>query len=302
MLPGRRDVRLPPWTGPETSLPPLLVGGTGRSGTTITGRLLGEHRDYYMIPFEVRFLSDRHGLGDLVAGRSSLAAFRRRLLEKWFHRDPGIGLHEITDERTIRAALRELGEGLRTDPRRAGERFVHRLFDPPALAAGARGWVEMTPGLARVADEVLSILPDARLVHIVRDGRDAACSVAPLPWGPSTIEAGLEWWADSLDQAYAGVAAAPPGRALTVRMEALLATDRNREYERLRAFAGLDDDPGMRAFFETQATADGAHIGRWRKDLTPERADAFDAQYRALAEPLAERWGYELLSGPGSAR
>ena len=287
LVSGRRNAGLPPWTGPQTPLPPLLVGGTGRSGTTITGQLLGQHRDYYMIPFEVRFLSDKHGLSDLVAGRCSLASFRRRLLGRWFDRGPGVGLHEITDKRTIRAAIRELGDGLKTDPRKAGERFVHRLFDPPALAAGARGWVEMTPGLARVADEVLSILPDARLVHIVRDGRDAACSVAPLHWGPPNIEAGLEWWADSLDKAYAGIAAAPAGRTLTVRMEALLVTDRDRQYERLLAFAGLDQDPGMRAFFEEKASADGAHVGRWREDLSPERATAFDAYYRELAGPLA---------------
>ncbi len=301
-MPGRRSDALPSWTGPATTLPPLLVGGTGRSGTTITGRLLGEHRDYHMIPVEVRFLSDRHGLCDLVAGRTTLAAFRRLVLGRWFHRPPGIGLHQIADRRTVRAAIRELGEGLQEDPQLAGRRFVHRLLDPPTLAAGARGWIEMTPGLARVANELLPILPHARLIHIVRDGRDAACSVAPLHWGPDDIDQALDWWADSLAKAYEGVAAAPADRVLSIRMEALLATDRDRQYDRLRAFAGLDDDAAMRAFFETKATAKGAHVGRWREDLVPERAATFDARYRALAEPLAERWGYELLSDSAAAK
>jgi hypothetical protein len=49
---------------------PVFVGGTGRSGTTVMGDLLGKHRDVRTsTPIEIKFLSNRSGLLDVVFGR-----------------------------------------------------------------------------------------------------------------------------------------------------------------------------------------------------------------------------------------
>ena len=141
-LPGSRVARLPEWTGPATTLPPIIVGGTGRSGTTITGRLLGMHPDYHMIPFEVKFLSSKGGLADLLLGRTTIVTFERLLLTKWFDLGRGKGLFQITDPAAIRAATRELDADLDRDPILAARRFVHRLL----RSARRRG---RRPGLAR---------------------------------------------------------------------------------------------------------------------------------------------------------
>jgi hypothetical protein len=50
---------------------PVFVGGTGRSGTTVMGYLLGKHRDVRTsTPIEIKFLSNRSGLLDVVFGRN----------------------------------------------------------------------------------------------------------------------------------------------------------------------------------------------------------------------------------------
>ncbi len=297
-LPGNGIPRLPRWTGPATTIPPIIVGGTGRSGTTVTGRLLGAHPDYFMIPFEVRFLSTKGGLTDLVARRTTTMAFERLLLDQLFDRGYGKGLFQITDRGTIRAAIRELDADLDRDPLAAARRFTHRLLDPPAIAAGARGWIEDTPGTLSVAGHLARILPDARFIHVVRDGRDAACSVTPLRYGPTDLRAALRWWERRLERAYAGAAGIPPERLLTIRMEALLRLRREEEYRRLLDFAGLSDVPALRAFFDQQVSGDRAHIGRWRDDVPDEMRASFLAAYREAADGLAARWGYEPELGP----
>jgi len=292
-VPGIRPPRLPEWTDPATTLPPIIVGGTGRSGTTVTARLLGHHPDYYLIPFEVKFIAGKGGLPDLVAGRTSIEAFERRLLGVWFRRTQDRGLHQITDRGTIQAAVRELDAGLKGDAILAARRFTHRLLDPPAVAAGKGGWIENTPSTIRAAGILTRILPEARLVHMIRDGRDVACSVTNRSWGPGKADEGLRWWARQLERSFEAAAAVGEERVLALRMESLFAYDREASLRRLLAFLGLGDDPAVRTFFEQQATGDRAHIGRWRRDIPPEAQAAFLATYRRASASLAERWGYE---------
>jgi hypothetical protein len=49
-------------------LRPVLVGGTGRSGSTIVGHLLDHHPELTLTrPMEVRFLAGNDGLADALA-------------------------------------------------------------------------------------------------------------------------------------------------------------------------------------------------------------------------------------------
>ena len=69
---------------PERSL--VFVGGTGRSGTHIVGRLLGEHAAFADVPIEARFHCNKRGLPDLLEGRVSFSGFVEKLRDFWWHR------------------------------------------------------------------------------------------------------------------------------------------------------------------------------------------------------------------------
>jgi Sulfotransferase family len=278
--------------------PPVFIGGTGRSGTTITARLLGSHPAYYKTPTESRFISAAGGLCDLAAGRTTLAAFQEAILGRWFHRGPTKGLHLVLHAEQVEAALPILRERLDTDPWAAARAFTRQLLDPLALAAGAEGWIEDTPANAIAARRLLRMFPDMRLVHCVRDGRDVACSVVGFQWGPSDLEAGLEWWAARLERGFRACDRLPPDRVLVVQLEDLVARDRDRQYSRLLEFAHLDDDPAMHGFFADVIDPRAAHIGRWISDVPSERRRAFHAHYaRLVAELVARGRPYDPTAG-----
>jgi Sulfotransferase family len=124
---------------------------------------------------------------------------------------------------------------------------------------------------------------------VVRDGRDVACSVADRFWGPNDVDEALDWWANRLEHGLAACDRLPADRVILVRMEELVAGDREREYRRLLEFLGIDDDPAMRQYFETTVAPGHAHIGRWMEQVPPERREAFEAHHAALLEGMRSR-------------
>ena len=270
-------------------LAPIFVGGSGRSGTTITGRLIGSHPDYHMFPTELKFITVRGGLCDLVEGRTTYRRFEDALFGQWFDRGPNKGLKVVMSQASLEAALPAFRRGLRTDPVAASSEFVHRLLDPIAAANGARGWVEMTPVNAQAARTLIRLFPDMKLVHSVRDGRDVACSVLRFRWGLKDVDAALDWWGVRLERAFAATSTLPDDRLLAVQMEDLSRRDRERQYARLLGFLAFDGEPAVRSFFDTEMTADRAHIGRWRTEVPADRLASFLAHHHELAARLIAR-------------
>lgn len=196
------------------------------------------------------------------------------------------------------------------------EKAARRLRRTLALArrvglVGAVRAVEQTPELAHLVDAVALAFPQARIVHIVRDGRDVVCSLLEQPWlrpgGGRADDAGVPYGAyarfwveperraefesasDARRAAWAWrryVSAARGGRAplIEVRYERLGA-----EPEAVaRELAAALDAPGE-PLAAALRRAHGASVGRYRRDLD-------EAQ---LADVLAEAGG--LLAELGYA-
>ena len=274
--------------GRPARLKPLFVGGTGRSGTHVVARLLGAHPAYYRFASELRFIANPGGLCDLVEGRTDVARFAARMRGPWYGARPAV-LGSTVDAATIEAALGRLEADMAGGADAAAVAFAHDLLDPIAARHGAGAWIEKSPPNVMRAGTLLRLFPDMQLIHSVRDGRDVACSVIRLRWGPTDVEEALDWWARKLERAFAACESLPEGRVCVVQMEDLLTRDRDRQYARLLAFLDLPDDPAMRAYFDASLTPERAHIGRWREDVPAERRAAFDAHYQRLAAGLRAR-------------
>jgi hypothetical protein len=278
---------------PSTAVGPLFVGGTGRSGTTIAAELVGAHPEVALVPIELRFHVDPGGLCDLAAGVVSLEDFQRRMRRRWYERSPSNlggprGLHVIAERPVMRRSLRRLAERYDADPWGACGAYLSDVVRPFRLEQGAGTFVEMTPTNARATDGLFRMLPQARLVHMVRDGRDVAASVARRGWGPDTVEEALVWWADTLITIDAASRRTDPARVLTLRLEALVGPRREEHLARLLDFYGLDEHRAVRQFFDAKLSPDAAHPGSWRVNLTAEEQAGVDRLHDEQLGRLAE--------------
>jgi hypothetical protein len=160
--------------------------------------------------------------------------------------------------------------------------LLESLTAQRAARRGASRWVEKTPRHLEVPELIASTWPQARIVRIVRDPRDAAVSLTRVPFGTPSLLTNLSVLA-RMDEAAADFYR-EPGQALTLRYEDLVA-DPEQELRRVCAFVGEGYETGMlhdrsgstavaaaHEWWKGDATGpiDGSRSGRWRTEMPAE--------------------------------
>lgn len=217
------------------------------------------------------------------------------------------GFVDLGEVAPLKASIEELA-GLPEEE--AAQRLRQTLERVRALALvrNLRA-VEQTPETTFVLAAALRAYPQAKVVHMVRDGRDVACSLLAKGWlgdrGASddvgspygaharswveperaqeferATEARRAGWAW---RSYLSAARAAAPTALEVRYEEL-AADPSATATRIAEHIDADPEPLARALSEMHADS----VARWRRDLTVEQV----ADVEAEAGPLLRELGY----------
>jgi len=290
----------------------VFVGGTGRSGTHILATLISQHRRYAFVPVESRFHVNPQGLSDLLAGEVEPELFVRKLRRFWWHRIPAgapfpallpkiplgrgtRGLHSTVRRDDFESAVARFEAAVNTEPLEVTcRRLFLDLLWPIADEQGKRGLVEMSTHTVARAPELARMFPDARLVHIVRDGRDAGSSKVSKrqrKHHPRSAAQGVEWWRGRIERAERSLALAPEGFVLPLSLDELVAGERDAEFEKLVQFLRIENPGSMRRFFDRKMSPEKASRGRWRAGLSEaEQGSVNEAYERAIA--ALEAQGY----------
>ncbi len=270
---------------------PIFVGGTGRSGTTIAGRLLGHHRDVGSTnPRELRFVASTGGVADAYAGLVSPQQVVTNLWDHWYIRTKPSGATSGLFRRFDRTAMQQvcdvyLGE-FTGDPFIASRRFVETIVSSHVRRDPEGRWVDTTPANARAADRVLALFPEGKVVHMMRDGRDVAASFVSKPFGPADVFEALEAWRERMIEAHRAEQACPPGSVIRVDLHELAVTDREGTLERICTGLELREDRRMREWFDAKVVPEQAHVGRWRRDYDDATAQRIDRRYEEILAEL----------------
>ena len=277
---------------PEPGLAgPIFVGGTGRSGASIVGHMIGRHPDIVALPSGLRFHTAGGGFRRVVSGRETPAQFTTDVAETEYSLTGAAGrataLARLATKTQLQHATQRLEELADHDVAAALRVFMHTLVDPFALGHGGRTWVDTTPQNIAAADGLLDVFPTAKMIHTVRDGRDVAASMVTMAWAPDAFDDALDLWATRLRAAHHGSRAADPDRLLVVRLEELIHLERDREFDRIVALLGIHDHEPLRRYFDTTMDSRRGHVGRWRTEVDASQTTTIDTRYRKLYDELA---------------
>ncbi len=278
-------------------LRPVLVGGTGRSGSTIVGHLLDHHPDLTLTrPMEVRFIAGTDGLADALAvaqaaphsqkAASAADLAVNRLRTRWFQRAEHVGLHESMSLGDVEGWSDEYLAAFEDDPLGATQLLTQRIMQRIAERLGASRLVDTTPANARKADLLEPIYPDSNVVVVTRDGRDVSASFVSQTFGPDDVFEALDQWGRRMLRSHQAALACRSGRVLSIELMDLVVRDRAGTLERLCGFLGVPVDDGLVRWFDENVTATGMHPGRWRRDFDDDTCQRIDERYSAICARL----------------
>lgn len=279
---------------PELVAPPLLVLGVRRSGTTLL-RVLLDRSSTLAVPDESYFipqLAHRHGRTvDVASFVDDLRRIKR--LCDW-----GLTAADVAPR---------LRPGMTT-----GE-AIGAIFEAYAAAQGKSRWGDKTPLYMQYLPLLERLFPDARYVHLIRDGRDAALShlavqkgIMTEAWGHPRDARGFAClWRAEVRAARSLGRRVGDARYLELRYERLVAAPEP-ELQRVCSFAGLAYEPGMLDYVGSLDLSDKPHQQRLTQPPTPgvrdwrtEMDEQEERRFEEIAGDLLADLGYEVRSPAG---
>lgn len=271
-------------SGSPSTGAPFFIVASARSGTTFLRLALNAH-PRVVVPPESRFITELY-----TGGEVDPAAFLRALEDHERFRLWELPIDEV----------RRRLDGTFPDPipyRRA----VSAAFEAYAARHGAIRWGDKTPRYIEHIDLLAQLFPEARFVHVIRDGRNVALSYSHVNFGPATVAGVAELWARRVRAGITSGRSLERGRYLEIRNEDL-AEDPEGELHDICDFLDLDFEPVM---LDKDARSKGVvakpthnyspeaagrkGMSSWQDDMRPGHVEMFEA----VAGDLLSELGYE---------
>jgi hypothetical protein len=272
---------------------PFFIVGSARSGTTMLRLMLNAHPEV-AVPPESRFIVELYtGAEEVETSEFIDQLGRHRRFMTW----------DLPKE-----AVRE---ELEDRPRVRFTDAVRAAFRAYAQVNGKVRWGDKTPRYVQHIPLLARLFPDARFIHLVRDGRNVALSYADVPFGPKTITRVARLWSDRVSSGSASGRPLGPTRYIEIHYEDLV-EDAEGQAKSLCEYLDLEFDPGMLEYTERsrgavlpRAARYNPHVAEkpipsirsWENGMPSSQVELFEA----LAGPVLSSLGYpRRFPNPGA--
>jgi hypothetical protein len=261
--------------------PPIFLLGAQRSGTTMLRLMMNNHPNV-AIPHETAFITifdSRLGAYGDLSDRSNAG----RLLHD-------VSLHPLVK----RGNLIKDAQAVLDRPIASYRDFIDAVFQSYADSVGKARWGDKTPFYTQDIDILHRIFPDAKFLHLVRDGRDVILSQRSIEWMSKNLpKLILDWrWKTTIAHKVGSVMG---GNFLEIRYEDLV---RQPEAVLRRICCFIDEpyEPTMLRYSERADEVVPVDSLKWhRKSIRPPDPSQLDKWKTGLGK--AERIIFEQLAG-----
>jgi hypothetical protein len=216
-----------------------FIIGTGRCGTSMLAQMLNSH-SMICVPDEIQILFEYSNNGPRL-----YEIFKEKKNERFGSEDfvkliearcPN-KFHEYFDYRSFFEKQQY--------PILSLTKLVNNLYCEIAESRQKQIFIEQTPWYGQRIDILNELFPDAKYIHMVRDGRDVAISFARTPWWHNDIGENLERWHGEIRQIIdSSNQILNPNQILQVRYEDFVEQPES-GLRRICDFLGIDFEDAM---------------------------------------------------------
>jgi hypothetical protein len=250
----------------KTDMNIVFVVGAPRSGTTLMHRMLSCHSQYFSISRETGFFSMRNycNFDHFGLGKPEWPAVLDRASE----------------------------------PGEYFQNAIEVIRDRQASNVGT--FVEKTPQHVMRLKHILGVFPKAKIIHIIRDGRDCYCSSKSHKYIPQrkSVDCFAKYWRRCLK---GRLLCGDDPRIYDIRYEDL-AMKPEAKLAELMEFLGNKFEPqqldpealssdvrsGRKFFVRLTEPISSKTVGRWKQELSPEEVATYDKN----AGHMLDQFGY----------
>ncbi|NEQ50119.1 MAG: sulfotransferase [Leptolyngbya sp. SIO3F4] len=191
--------------GSESSYKKVFIVGCPRSGTTWLKKMLASHKcvipvrnesHIYRLVYEPftyipklssqkrwerwRYFVQHYGLRALLFGANTSDIWNSILRSyQIYQKNNDVGLHHLISYPKLKNLITEVNKQSATDLEKA-QALIHLILDSFFEQAGGESdhiFIEKTPFHIKYTDVILEGFPEAKVINIVRDGRDVCASL-----------------------------------------------------------------------------------------------------------------------------
>ncbi|MFW6047096.1 MAG: sulfotransferase family protein [Candidatus Woesearchaeota archaeon] len=273
---------------------PVFIGGCERSGTSFLASMLGNHPNYITTPecqIKTKLTNlldwsqpiDQKKIGSAIQFMNH--HFRFLIWDTVLNKEDYLN---STEEFSLRSLIEY------TVKQYAQQR--HNKTNPLV-------WFDHDPYSLKHRKTILEHFPDARFIHMVRDGRAVATSIMPLDWGPNTIYHAAHFYRKSVSYGLEAEKELPKHQITRVKYEDLIKNP-SKELKKICNWLDIEFIPDMlnsKGFIPPKYTrgqhrkvnqkADIKKITSWKQKLNKKQIKIFES----IAGKLLNQLEYEHL-------
>jgi len=210
-------------------------------------------------------------------------------------------------------------QAIRSNPPTDLPDAVRLVFSLYAQMSGKPRYGDKTPRYVLYLPQLANLFPEARFVHIIRDGRDVTLSLLEKDWGANNVIEGALFWKQRVEAGREAGRSLGPDRYREIRYERLM-DDPEDIVRSVCEFIELPFDPVMLRYYERprdEVFRGGVRPGTrkrdgrlrlpptkglrdWRRQMSKPDIAAFEIVVGDLLQELGYQRGIDRL--PASAR
>lgn len=252
------------WRFPKTvsNIDVIFVLGTPRSGTTLLQKILESHSKLFSIQGETAIFSYQNF---------------------WDKRRKHFDLDDLTKMKLL-------------DNSKDNVDFFENGINILMKKNPGKIFIEKTPQHIKYLDFLIKHFPNAKFIHIVRDGRDCYCSARKHPWIPQSrnITTFSKYYNKCLSQ---GIKYISYSNVYTIKYENLVKDPKpvlnklmsfcnlNLEEEQLDSgFRKKDNRAQLEQFKKLNEGINDSSVGRWKEELNNKEINQFNKYSKIVLE------------------